>query len=174
MKKRHLIIAALSLALVSGCGASEPTTTATTQATTKATTTEATTTEELTTEAKANKNDAYLDELLSGDRSFPSVKWIDAVEEGDDKVIMITVDKGYDFTTICEMFSGVLKEGDYYNGFDLSVMYVSDDTHLEWYTTKADNYEKGMLIPSDTKPIFDVTIEDLKKAYSENQSEGGD
>lgn len=166
MKKRHLIIAALSLALVSGCGTSEPTTTATTQATIKATTTEIATTEEPTTEAVSeNKYDQLIKELSEGTiPEYLEGTVVDCVivEIGTKPQIAITSKGGVYFPTACNVMSEIVSKSDLYKGSELTIRCELDGGEvIEWATT---DYEKGTLRSTISKPVFDLTPDDVANA----------
>jgi hypothetical protein len=179
MKKKHLIIAALSLALVSGCGAKEPTTTATTQATTKATTTEATT-EEAYESQYTNESDRKIDEWgndVENEYSF-LIKYCFITEDPDkpdEPIVSVTVKSGIDFPTACMTIPELFKTADHFGKAYLMINWKGDNgSYTTWDTDYIDGYEKGILTSSNSNPISNVTPEEIQKAYSENQSEGGD
>lgn len=166
MRKIITVLMALSLALLPGCGSSEPTTTATTQATTKATTTETTTTEEPTTEvASENKYDQLIKGLSEGnipDYLEGTVVDCVIVEIGTKPQIAITSKAGVYFPTACSIMSEIVAKSDYYNGSELTIRCELDSGEvIEWATT---DYEKGVLRSTVGKPVFDLTPDDVANA----------
>lgn len=164
MKKRHLIIAVLSLALVSGCGASEPTTT---QATTEATT------ESLYT----NESDKTIASLATD--NHPNFSWLNSLTywEGDNGVIVsANVKWGDEYIKACKFLISQLKTADYFKDAGLTVEFKQNDAYFECFFAANDGYEHAMIRSANTdEPIYDVTIEELEEAIKEaNTTEGGD
>lgn len=174
MKKPIMILSAVLALMLSGCGAKEPTTTATTQATTITTTTEMTTAE-ATTEAKfENESDQFIADMINGEApSFISLRSCDVIEQDDIRIISAHIDNGLSFPTACSVLSATMQGADYYKGAELWIDWTSGDKYTSWQTTADDNYEKGVLFSSSSNPIFDVTPQDIQDAFNQNL-DGGD
>lgn len=157
MKKVITIV--MCLMMLTGCGSSESTTQATTSTTQS-------TTQSTTEETKANKNDAFIDSLADGSADFLIIKSLDIIESNDTKIIDVKTDNGTNYVTMCEVLTSTLQEADYYKGYELWLRYVNGDKRIEWYP-EAPDYEKGMLTSSTSNPVYDVTLDDIKKALSE-------
>lgn len=162
MKK--LFLCAASLLLLTGCGSTEVTTTQTTAQI-------PTTTEAPTTEAKANKNDQFIDDLANKNIDFSIIDDLYIIESDEVNIIDVKTSNGFNFVTACEVMTGALQEADYYKGYDLWIRYASGDNNVEWTLDPSSNYEKGMLTSSNTNPILDVTLDDIRKAFENNTTE---
>lgn len=166
MKKVITILMTLSLALVSGCGSSEPTTTTTTITTTEAT----------TESPYTNESDRTIASLATD--NHPTFSWLNSLEFWEsEKGVIISVDAKYgdEYIKACKFLISQVKSADYFKDAAIVVVYDNGTDHFESYFTASDNYEKAMLTSKNLdEPIFDLTIEDLEDAFKEasNKKDG--